>query len=165
MYNLTIALVNSKKESTELDHLLWEMLWKPLGLPRDVRDSFKLDGECLEIVAKVDRRVVGGLVANWRDDSEVELRHIALKPEVQNQGIGRQLVTALISTVLRQGCSRIHTIARNTSAGFFRKLNFATSHGTPPEHPAFKKDGIIFELMERTFEQKNPADALDCAAD
>lgn len=128
MDKLTIALVNFKKESTELDHLLWEVLWKPLGLPRDVRDSFKLDVKYLEFVAKIDRRVVGGIVANWINDSEVEIRHIALMPEVQNQGIGHRLVMFLISTVSRQGCFRIHTIARNTSAGFFRKLNFKTSH-------------------------------------
>ena len=153
MDKLTIAPVSSKTESKELDHLLWEVLWKPFGLSRNVRDSFKLDGECVELVAKANGRLVGGLVANWTTPSEVEIRHIALKPEVQNQGAGRQLVTFLISTVSRQGCFRIHTVARNTSAGFFRKMGFKTAHGTPPEHSDFKKHGITFELMERIVEQ------------
>ena len=97
-------------------------------------------------------------MANWINDSEAELRHIALKPEVQNQGIGRQLVTSLISIISCQGCLRIHTIARNTSAGFFRNLGFKTAPGIPPEHSDFKKHGITFELMERNVEQANPAD-------
>jgi GNAT superfamily N-acetyltransferase len=149
MDKLTIAFVNSKTESMELDHLLWEVLWKPLGLPRDFRGSVKLDGECLELVVKADGRIVGGLVANWIDASGVEIRHLALKPEVQNQGIGRRLVTSLISTVSGQGCVRVQTIARSTSVGFFRKLGFTISPGKPPEHPDFEKHGITFVLMER----------------
>ena len=156
--DMTIAPVCSKTESKELDQLLWEVLWKPLGLPRDIRASFRLNGECIELVAKAEGKVIGGLMANWINDSEAELRHIALKPEVQNQGIGRQLVTSLISIISCQGCLRIHTIARNTSAGFFRNLGFKTAPGIPPEHSDFKKHGITFELMERNVEQANPAD-------
>jgi N-acetylglutamate synthase-like GNAT family acetyltransferase len=163
MDELTIAFVSSKTESMELDHLLWEVLWKPLGLPRDVRRSLKLDGECLELVVKADRRIVGGLVANWIDDSGVEIRHIALEPEVQNQGIGRRLVTSLISTVSGQGCVRVQTIARSTSVGFFRKLGFTTSPCKPPEHSDFKKHGITFVLMERDVKQLGRGDAVKTA--
>ncbi len=158
MDNFIIKLVSSNGESTELDRLLWEILWKPLNFPRIVRDSFKLDGQSIELVAKVDGRIVGGLVANWTTGSEVEIRHIALRPEFQNLGVGRHLVESLISTISKQGCSCIHSIARNTSVGFFRKLNFKTSPGTPPEHPEFKRHGITFNLMKMNVEQKNPAD-------
>ncbi len=161
MDRLTIAFVSSKTESMELDHLLWEVLWKPLGLPRGFRGSLKLDGECLELVVKADRRIVGGLVANWTDDSGVEIRHIALKPEVQDRGIGRRLVTSLISTVSGQGCVRIQTIARSTSVGFFRKLGFTSSPGEPPEHPDFKKQGITFVVMERDVDQPGRSDVVN----
>jgi len=151
----TIALVNSTNESMELDSVLWEVLWKPLGLPRDVRDLFKVEGDSFELIALSGKRVVGGIVVNWSNDSEVEIRHIALVPEVQKQGIGQQLVTSSISIVSRLGYSRIHTIARNTSVGFFSKMNFKPYHGTPPEHPVFKKHGITFELMERKIGQSS----------
>jgi GNAT superfamily N-acetyltransferase len=164
MDRLTIAFVSSKTESMELDHLLWEVLWKPLGLPRGFRGSLKLGGECLELVVKADRRVVGGLVANWIDDSGVEIRHIALEPEVQNQGIGLRLVTSLISTVSGQGCFRIQTVARSTSVGFFRKLGFTASPSKPPEHSDFKKHGITFVMMERDVEQPGQGDPSKTAA-
>ena len=147
----------------ELDHLLWEVLWKPLGLSRDFRGSVKLDGESLELVVKADGRIVGGLVANWIGDSEVEIRHIALRPEVQNQGMGRRLVMYLISTVSGQGCVRIRTIARSTSVGFFRKLGFTISPGKPPEHPDFESHGITFVLMEKDVAQTGQGDAVNHA--
>jgi len=164
MDELTIAFAISEAESLELDYLLWEVLWKPLGLPRDFRGSLNLDGECLELVVKADGRIVGGLVAHWMDDSEVEIRHIALEPEVQNQGVGRRVVTSLISTVSGQGCVRIQTIARSTSVGFFRKLGFTISRGKPPEHSDFKKHGITFVLMERDVEQPGQGDPSKTAA-
>lgn len=163
MDKLTIAIVNSSTESMELDHLLWEVLWKPLGLSRDFRSSLKRDGECLELVVKADGRIVGGLVANWIGDSEVEIRHIALRPEVQNQGMGRRLVMCLLSTVSGQGCVRVRTVARSTSAGFFRKLGFTISSGEPPEHPDFEKHGITFVLMERDVARTGQGDAVNHA--
>jgi len=164
MDEVTIAPLSSETESKELDYLLWEVLWKPLGLPRGFRGLVKPDGQCLELVVKADGKIVGGLVANWIDDSAVEIHHIALEPEVQNQGIGRRLVTSLISTVSGQGCVRIRTIARSTSVGFFRKLGFTISPGKPPEHPDFEKHGITFVLMERDVEQPGRGDATRSAA-
>jgi len=149
MDQLTITPVCSPAESKELDLLLWEVLWRPLGLPRNLRDSFKHGGVPIEVVAKTGKILVGGLAADWTSSSEVEIRHLALREAFQKQGIGCRLVTSLISIVTAQGCHRLHTIARNTSVGFFRKLGFTASIGMPPEHPDFKKHGITFELMER----------------
>ena len=161
MDKLTIAIANTSTESMELDRLLWEVLWKPLGLPQDFRGSVKLGGECLELVVKADLRIVGGLAANWIDDSEVGIRHIALRPEVQNQGMGRRLVMYLISTVSGLGCVRVRTIARSASVGFFRKLGFAISPGKPPEHPDFESHGITFVLMEKDVAQTGQGDEVN----
>lgn len=159
MNDLTIEVVKSQADATELDTLLWKVLWMPLGLPRNVRESFKLGGECLEFVAKSDGEVVGGLVANWTSPTGVELRHIAVKAEAQYRGVGSQLVKALMGKVAQNGCTRIHTIARNTSTGFFKKLGFTAAPGDVPEHPVFMKHGITFELLERNVEQGAAADA------
>jgi hypothetical protein len=40
----------SNKEKNELDLLLWDVLWKPLGLPRDIRKSFKLNNPQIELL-------------------------------------------------------------------------------------------------------------------
>ncbi len=155
MNDTSIELLNSVTEVAKLDQLLWEILWKSLDLPRDIRDSFKLEGESLEFGAKVDNKLVGGLVANWISHTEVEIRHLAVRSEAHGQGIGTHLVTELLDHVAGQGCTRAHTIARNTTAGFLRKLGFKTATGEPPEHPLFKKYGITFELLEKDLEPRH----------
>ncbi|MHC4442029.1 MAG: GNAT family N-acetyltransferase [Planctomycetota bacterium] len=148
MKDLTISPANSPAEAQALDTFLWEILWKPLGLARDIRESYRLDGECLELVAKVNNHPISGLVANWTSPSEVELRHLAVKPELHHQGVGSRLVQTLIDIASQNNCTRIHTISRNTSTGFFKKLGFTPAPGQAPDHPAFKKHGITFEMME-----------------
>lgn len=149
---VNIDLIQSVLESEKLDELLWQVLWKPLGLPRHIRRTFSIQGESFELIAKARDRILGGLVGVWTASDEIELRHLAVSPEAQNQGIGRQLIEDLIRRVREQGCRRIHTIARNTSCEFFQKAGFSAAPGIPPEHPVFLDHGIRFELMEMRIE-------------
>lgn len=160
MSELTIEPVTSQKDTEALDELLWRILWQPLGLPRDVRQGFKVAGESIELVANENGRVTAGVVAVWTGGTEVELRHMAVLPEAQNKGIGRRLIATVVEIVRPKGCQRIHTIARNTSVGFFKKLGFTTATGIPPEHPIFKKHGIVFEPMKRIVEPAGAGDTL-----
>lgn len=163
MSKVTIEPAASTKDAAELDELLWRILWQPLGLPRKVRQGFKVDGESFELVAKENGRVTGGVVAVWTMDTEVELRHLAVVPEAQNQGTGRRLIESVVEIVKPKGCRRIYTIARNTSVGFFRNLGFRKAPGIVPEHPVFKKHGIVFELMDRIVEPAGAGDTLQRA--
>lgn len=156
MDHSAVECAASEADSCGLDALLWEVLWEPLGLPRDTREAFHLDGECLELVAKVDGRLVGGLVAIWAAPTEIELRHLAVRPEAQSRGAGRELVRRLIATVGERGGGGIHTVARNTSAGFYRRLGFTTAPGEPPSHPVFARHGITFELLEMVVQAAGP---------
>ncbi|MBU1486531.1 GNAT family N-acetyltransferase [bacterium] len=70
-----------------------------MGFPRDIRESFKLNGECIELIATQGSKILGGLVANWISPTEVELRHIAIRSEFQGKSIGFLLVKKLIETV------------------------------------------------------------------
>ena len=149
---ITIDESSEDFEISQLYDLLWEVLWKPLDLPKNIHKSFKLDGESLELIARSEGVLVGGLVAIWTSERDVEIRHIAIKPESQKQGIGTQLFDALLERISNQCCVRVYTVARNTSAPFFRKLGFETASGKLPDHALFKKHGITFELLERNVE-------------
>jgi N-acetylglutamate synthase-like GNAT family acetyltransferase len=149
MNEVSIECAASPKDSDELDELLWRILWEPLHLPRSMRQEFKVEGESFELVAKENGRVTGGAVVIWTGDDEVELRHMAVEPEAQMQGTGRRLIDRLVEIVRSKGCRKIHTMARNTSVGFYENLGFRKAPGTVPAHPAFSKHGIFFELMDR----------------
>ena len=47
---MKIKQAKTDKEKNELDQLLWDVLWKPLGLPRDIRKSFKLKNPQIELL-------------------------------------------------------------------------------------------------------------------
>lgn len=149
----TVETVTTAADAADLDELLWHILWKPLDLPRNIRRQFRIEGEEIELVAKQDGRIIGGLVAVWSGHAEWELRHLAVSPDARHRGVGQSLVLVLVRLGAAKGCRRIHTIARNTSVDFFRKLGFGTAAGKPPEHQAFMKHGFRFELMERIVEQ------------
>lgn len=149
----SIEVVATTTEATELDELLWSVLWQPLGLPRTFRHELGVGGEQLELVAKADGQIVGGLVAVWTAPGEVELRHLAVVPDAQGRGAGANLVADLLRRVTRKGCRRIRTIARSTSIGFFKNLGFRSVPGEAPEHTAFTRHGIRFAVMEMIVDQ------------
>ena len=155
MSRLIISKPSNPKDTEELDLLLWEILWKPLSLPKNIRDRFKLTGETIEIVAKSDGILVGGLVANWISPIDIEIRHIAVNPSSQRIGVGKGLVHALAEAISIRGCERITTIARNTSVNFFGKLGFnIIQEKKPADHPDFLKYGITFEFLEKTLTKR-----------
>lgn len=150
---VTISRITDEKELQSLDLLLWEMLWKPLGLPRNVRDSFALAGEAIELAAKQNETIIGGLVAYRISERHVELRHIAVYPDYQNSGTASRLINELVEIVRRENVEEVCTVARNTSADFFKKLGFCAISAKPLEHPDFKKYGIYFVEMKKNISQ------------
>jgi N-acetylglutamate synthase-like GNAT family acetyltransferase len=58
------------------------------------------------------------------------------------------MVATLREHATGRGGRRIHAIARNTSAEFFRRLGFQAAPGKLPEHPAFTGHGITFARLE-----------------
>jgi N-acetylglutamate synthase-like GNAT family acetyltransferase len=150
MDDIQIAPITTQTQAGELDRILWDVLWNPIGLPRNVRDTFKLEDEPIQLIATQGSDVLGGLVAYWLSLSEMELRHIALRPEFQGLSIGATLVRELMAIAGREGCESIQTYARNTSVGFFSKLGFVPLSDEALEHPDFLRHGITFRHMGYT---------------
>jgi len=136
----------SDKEKNELDKLLWGVLWEPLGLERNIRESFKLFSPQIDLIAVDNGIVIGGIVANWLSRNEIEIRHIAVKSGYQGLSNGKRLVEKLVTSIQQDAPIRIQTYARNTSIGFFVKLGFKST-GEYLEHKDFTKHGIKFQKM------------------
>ncbi len=136
----------TQKEKDELDQLLWDVLWKPLNLPRHIRKSFELNKPEINLLAIDNEVIIGALVANWLPENEVEIRHIAINPDFQGSSVGRLLVEELFKLVQGKTPLTIHTYARNTSIGFFAKLGFKP-RGNRLEYDEFKKHGIWIQQV------------------
>ena len=143
---MNVKHANTDKEINELDQLLWEVLWKPLNLPRHIRKSFKLNNPEINLIAIDNSVTIGALVANWLSENELEIRHIAVRPDCQRRLVGKQLVEELIKLVQKKAPLQIQTYARNTSVDFFKKLGFKP-RGHNLEHNDFIKHGIKFQQM------------------
>jgi N-acetylglutamate synthase-like GNAT family acetyltransferase len=143
---MNIKQAITQQEQNELDQLLWDVLWKPLNFKRTIRQSFKLNNPHIDIVAVENNIVIGTLVANWLSNTEIEIRHIAVKTDYQNKAIGRLLVEELFRLIQNKTPVIIQTHARNSSIGFFSKLGFR-SVGNHLEVDAFMQYGIWLQKM------------------
>lgn len=131
----------------QADRLLWEVLWRPVGLARDIRESFKLPGREIVLVAVDSRGVVGAIVGQPVADREMEIRHLAVAEDCQRKGVGSALVARLLDRCRESGVRTVCTHARNTSQAFFERQGFAAVPGETLTHPDFARHGISFLKM------------------
>ncbi len=143
---MNIKQATTQKEKKEMDRLLWDVLWKPLNLPRNIRNSFKLDTPEIDLIVSDDDIIVGTLVANWLAEKEIEIRHLAVKTDYQENSVGSLLVEELFRLVREKTPLQIQTYARNTSMGFFIKLGFKP-RGPRINQPNFTKQGLWLQEM------------------
>jgi N-acetylglutamate synthase-like GNAT family acetyltransferase len=147
-----IKFAESKNELDQLDELLWQVLWEPLNLRRNIRTEFSLPGETIQLIALDEKVVVGGLVANWTNLEQVEIRHLAVTQSHQCKAIGTNLISKLFELIKKDKPVRIQVHARNKSYNFFTKTGFESIDNRWIEHPDFEKYGIRFKLVEKVVE-------------
>lgn len=147
---MEVRRAQSGEESRQLDQLLWEVLWEPLGFPRDVRPEFDLVGTpVFDVVALEGAEVVGGLVAGWVGEGRMEIRYLAVRPEHQRRGVGAKLISCLAAIATEQAPATIETHSRNTSLGFYQKHGFEPIDDRWEEFAPFAKHGILFRKVRR----------------
>ncbi|MHC4215972.1 MAG: GNAT family N-acetyltransferase [Planctomycetota bacterium] len=155
MDNIRIKIAESSQQKRQLDELLWEVLWKPLDLPQNVRVEFKLPGEEIELIAIENQKVIGALVANRTAKDQYEIRHLAVDEKYQRKDVGTNLLTRFFELSDMNMPVRIQVHARNTSLGFFTKHGFTSTDQEWLDHPDFTKHGIRFKLLEKYQQTKN----------
>ena len=146
MDEIKIRLAETTGEKAQLDTLLWEVLWQPLDMPRDTRESFRMDCPETEFIAVADGVVVGGLVVFRIGKERSDIRQLAISSEFQRQGIGCRLMDALVTSVRMESPVIVEVIARSPSIGFYEKQGF-TATGFCPEHPDFTRNGLSLHEM------------------
>ncbi len=132
----------TQPEKDELDQLLWDVLWKPLNLPRHIRKSFELNKPEINLLAIDNEVIIGALVANWLSENEVEIRHIAINPDFQGSSAGRLLVEELFKLVQGKTPLTIHTYA----VDYRSKLTRFTVQNCPTP-----VDYFFFNILRNTF--------------
>lgn len=104
----------------------------PLGL--DIHnDDLEAEMEQIIFVFEENDTVQGCVLLQHYDATAFKLRQMAVDPEVQQKGIGAQLVAAAEHFALQQGKQRILLHARAAAIPFYEKSGYQVSGDMFPE--------------------------------
>ena len=123
--------------------LRFRVLREPLGYRReDV--AFPFDGQSLHLVALSGGDVVGCVLFHPEGDGTGgRLYQMAVRPELQGQGLGARLVRHLEGQLRARGVRHVHLHARASVVPFYARLGYA-EQGEP-----YVEVGIPHRTMAR----------------
>jgi len=97
---------------------------------------------------RIDRKLVS-IVSVFENDNKIQFRKLATIIEFQGNGYGTKLIQHIIELGAQQKCISIWCNARVEKTGFYLKFGFKETKNR------FKKGGVDYVIMEKTFE--NPS--------
>jgi [ribosomal protein S18]-alanine N-acetyltransferase len=106
------------------------------------------DRRCLVATADPDGRVVAGYAAAILQDTDAHVIDIAVAPAARRQGIGRQLLEALVDAVLAAGARAVTLEVRASNLGsqaLYRQAGFVDEGRRPGYYPD-GEDALIWWL-------------------
>jgi predicted GNAT family N-acyltransferase len=130
-------------EQLESIELRRDVLRKPLGLDFSAADLAK-EKDQVHIVARIENEIAGVLLLKNETGDEkgvLRMRQVAVKPDWQGKGIGRQMVLFSELWASSNGCHKIVLHARENAVKFYTGLGY-TKEGEP-----FEEVGIPHEFM------------------
>jgi len=133
---------HGSKEYEKMIDLRRQILRRPLGLDFTQEDLEK-EKEDIHIAAYEDDQMLGCCMLTQESPGKVRLRQMAVKPGLQNKGIGKVLMQ-FAENIARDGGNKIMTMhARKTATGFYEKQGYAIKGGE------FEEVTIPHYLMEK----------------
>ena len=129
------------------------ILRQPLGLQLTEEDTAGENSD-RHFVISSNGRICGGVIARSETKARSRLRQMWIEPDVENRGLGRQLLSQVLQ-ILRQ--DRVHEVtlhARAPVLGFYEKCGFH------PVGELFEEVGIPHRMMIRSIspETQSPGD-------
>jgi len=118
-----IKLIDSDDEFKQYYNLRWRILRKPWDQPEG-SEKDKLEDACIHIIAKDDEIVIGIGRLQFNSKDEAQIRYMAIEPEHERQGIGKQIVAALEKQARDKNRTTIILDAREPAVGFYENLGY-----------------------------------------
>jgi predicted GNAT family N-acyltransferase len=100
------------------------VLRTPLGLDFDA-EELPAEASEFHLAAFEQGSVVACLVLVPYEHGEIKMRQVAVEPRLQNQGVGRQLVSASEELGRARGFTVMTLHARDTAVPFYERLGYA----------------------------------------
>ena len=119
-----------------------EVLRRPLGMSL-LNEDLSRDHADDILMAQEDDKVIGCLLLHHINNTEMQLRAMAVRSEWQRMGIGRKLVQEAEQFCRAKGYKKIVLHARKVAMGFYTRLGY-TAFGEE-----FTEVGIPHFMMEK----------------
>ncbi len=126
----------------ELVELRYKVLLEPLGLKfLDKHRTNEISYLHIGCLDNLEDKIVGGLMLIPLNNNEIRMMQVAVSPDYQKKGIGRELVAYAEKRAKDVGYSKIIMYAMLSVVDFYEKLNYTQ------ESDLFEEGGITFVKM------------------
>ena len=126
----------------ELVELRYKVLLEPLGLKfLDLHRAKEISYLHIGCLDNLENKIIGGLMLIPLDNTKIRMMQVAVSPEYQGKGIGRELVSYAEKRAKEAGYSKIIMHAMLSVVNFYEKLGYTQ------EGDIFDENGITFAKM------------------
>lgn len=121
--------INIKQPETvdEFKHyyqLRWTLLRAPWNQPEG-SEVDALEDQCFHVMATTDsNEVIGVARLQYNNDSEAQIRYMAVAKALERKGIGRELMIAMERHAINLNYKEVILDARELAVGFYEKLGY-----------------------------------------
>lgn len=116
-------------------NLRWQVLRAPWQQPRG-SEKDELDDEALHHMIIDNQQVIAVGRVHFIDAHTAQIRYMAVAPEYEKRGYGKQLLLSLEKSVKENNIHEIILHARESVTGFYEKQGYIIIR---PSHTLFKK--------------------------
>ena len=123
MQSIKIITPCSDTEITNYYQIRFDELRKPWNqLPGSEKDT--MEDECVHRMAVFKDEYIGVARLQYNQDSQAQIRYMAVKKEYQMQGVGKILILDLENIAKNNDVSEIILQSRQSAVDFYLKLNY-----------------------------------------
>jgi len=121
--NIIIRPPKTDKDFEKYYQLRWEILRKPWGQPKGSEQTSE-ESEFYHVMAEWGEDVCGVGCIKILSETTAQVRFMAVSPEFQDQGIGKEILTALEEYAFKNNRTTITLYAREVAIDFYIKTGY-----------------------------------------
>lgn len=134
---------HGSKEYEEVVKLRKEVLRSPLGLEY-TQAELAVEAEQLHFAGYAGCDPVACAVLQWITPHVAKMRQVAIRPDLQRQGVGCRLVKAFEKEAAQRGANKIILHARQAAIPFYRGLDYEVTGAV------FEEIGLLHQQMYKS---------------
>ena len=122
--NFIVEQPSTKKDFEIYYKLRYEVLRKPWHQPLGTEVD-NTDGESIHAFIKIDNIAIACARLHFTDNLTAQMRSMAVHPNYQGKGIGKQIIAYLEGIAQKNNCNKIILHARKNAVKFYESCGYS----------------------------------------